>query len=367
MPTRDANSSKDARSISSGASLWKTHEDAPIAPANQSPQVWYPRVDSPCGPRFARPPPDVDHRTRGASTASAACAPRSPRLHTAAASPAPPYGAQATLCDALGHYADVRVHGETYRMRWIAPSCYVRGVPAGTPATHHSERPCQPVRLSAGVWLGATPVTQALYGALTGDWPSCFREGQAAGQRPVEQVTWASAVRFCTLLQAAVAPAAPSSLGTFRLPTEAEWEVACRAGSASPQGTSLGDVAWYRDNSGGTTHPVAMKAPNEWGFYDMLGNVWGLCADQATAPPRYGRDEVTDPYAVAGPLRVYRGGSWLSAAAAVRPTLRRRDSAQACGDALGVRLAFGAPLVGGACAGAAATGCGLTQRGRVFG
>jgi hypothetical protein len=125
-------------------------------------------------------------------------------------------------------------------------------------------------------YIGATEVTQAQYQAVMGANPS-YNLGAGHENCPVENVGWYNARQFCANLSAMTGR-------TFTLPSEAQWEYACRAGSTTlySYGDSdalLGDYAWYSSNSGGTTHPVGTKLPNSWGLYDMHGNVWEWCLD----------------------------------------------------------------------------------------
>ncbi|MEO2029662.1 MAG: formylglycine-generating enzyme family protein [Fuerstiella sp.] len=142
-----------------------------------------------------------------------------------------------------------------------------------------------------------------------GSTPSEFK----GAQNPVENVSWDDAVEFCRKLSEL--PAEKSAGYVYRLPTEAEWEYACRAGTTTAYSfgdskSELGEYAWYRKNSGDTTHPVGGKPPNAWGLYDMHGNVLEWCQDWYEYYPS---GSVTDPTgAASGPYRVYRGGSWIS-------------------------------------------------------
>jgi formylglycine-generating enzyme required for sulfatase activity len=158
------------------------------------------------------------------------------------------------------------------------------------------------VTLSKPFYMGVTEVTQAQYEAVMGASPSHFK----GATNPVEMVYWNDAAEFCKKLSG-------KTRQTFRLPTEAEWEYACRAGtqtafSFGDDPSVLGDHAWGGRNSAKTTHPVGQKKPNAWGLYDMHGNIWEWCADWHGDYPK---DPVTDPSGPAtGRYRVLRGGSW---------------------------------------------------------
>ncbi|MFJ8596501.1 formylglycine-generating enzyme family protein [Streptomyces sp. NPDC093598] len=169
--------------------------------------------------------------------------------------------------------------------------------------------------------MSAYPVTQAWYAEVTGEHPSTAR-----GDRlPVEGVSWWDAVGFCNALsrRAGLTPAYELRPGSgtadwdttadgYRLPTEAEWEHACRAGTTGPRYGSLDDIAWYRGNSGDRIHPVGRKQPNAWGLLDMLGNTWDWCWD------------FYDPE-VYGTYRVLRGGGWSDEHWSCRASVRRRS------------------------------------------
>jgi len=166
------------------------------------------------------------------------------------------------------------------------------------------------VTLTRPFEMMVTPVTQALWQAVMGNNPSRFK----GPDLPVENVSWDDAQEFIQKLN--------QMLGTdsLRLPTEAEWEYACRAGTTGARYGELGEVAWYYDNSDQKTHPVGQKAPNAWGLYDMLGNVWEWCQDWHGSYPS---GPVTDPTGPsAGSFRVDRGGSWRNYARGVRAALR---------------------------------------------
>ena len=199
--------------------------------------------------------------------------------------------------------------------------------------------------------VGRVPVTRDLYGQSAPD-----SGPTSAGDLPAADVSWRDAVRFCNRLSRlhGLAPAyhvqpvdveqprgwvphdrpAPDDLivtwdraaDGFRLPTEAEWELACRAGSTQGRYGPLDDIAWYRGNSNEQPHPVAQKDPNAWGLFDMLGGVWEWCWDL------YDRD-------VYGAYRVLRGGGWFDEHWGCRAGVRRRSHPTLRIDDVGFRLA----------------------------
>ncbi|MFH1530740.1 MAG: formylglycine-generating enzyme family protein [Pseudomonadota bacterium] len=172
--------------------------------------------------------------------------------------------------------------------------------------------------------LGRTPVTRAQYLEVMGDDPSFFNRPEfssyVGSDCPMDSVTWYDAIAFCNRLSEGegLAPCYAGGNGAgivwnqdaegYRLPTEAEWEYACRAGTRGPAYGDLREIAWYRDNADWSSHPVGQRRPNAWGLCDMLGNVWEWCWDWWAG---FSEEAVTDP---AGPprgvSRVLRGGSW---------------------------------------------------------
>lgn len=220
----------------------------------------------------------------------------------------------AGLLVASSHAADLDLGGGvSLKLAPIPAGTFQMGSPKGSvgAAFNESDRHRRDdvyqheVILSKGFLMGATEVTQAQYRAVTGQTPSVFK----GDDHPVDNVSWEDAVKFCELLSAKTGK-------TVRLPTEAEWEYACRAGSATryyfgedPDHTALADHAWYEANSGRQTRPVAQKKPNAWGLYDMPGNVWEWCSDFFKGP--YEDKTVTDPRgAASGDTRIMRGGCW---------------------------------------------------------
>jgi formylglycine-generating enzyme required for sulfatase activity len=189
-------------------------------------------------------------------------------------------------------------------------------IPAGTFTMgdangDNNETPHQ-VTLTKGFDLGVYEVTQEQYEKVMGKNPSKFKGKQ---KNPVEMVSWNDAVEFCRKLSDL--PGEKSTGYVYRLPTEAEWEYACRAGTKTKYSfgdseSELGVYAWYVKNSGRTTHPVGGKKPNAWGLYDMRGNVWEWCQDVYDSKAYESRSGITqNPLSTSGSeYRVLRGGSW---------------------------------------------------------
>ncbi|MDR3228391.1 MAG: formylglycine-generating enzyme family protein [Puniceicoccales bacterium] len=178
----------------------------------------------------------------------------------------------------------------------------------GSPSSEPSEAQHR-VRITRSYWLGKYEVTQAQWQAVMGSAPSYF-EG---AQHPVESVTWNDAMEFCAKLtnQERAAGRLPTGY-RYTLPTEAQWEYACRAGTTGSYGGSgnLNEMGWHAANSGDKTHDVGGKSPNAWGFYDMHGNVWEWCSDWYDSYC-YPSGSVSDPTGPnSGSDRVLRGGSW---------------------------------------------------------
>lgn len=176
------------------------------------------------------------------------------------------------------------------------------------------------VRIEAFL-LAKFPVTQDMYCDVMKENPSTIK----GNRHPVETVTWKEAVSFCNNLsiQLGLNPCyaitdKPDEItfdktaNGFRLPTEAEWEYACKAGTTGVRYGAINSIAWFKDNSSATTHNVGQKEPNAWGLYDMLGNVWEWCSDIY--------DET-----VYGSYRVFRGGGWADEERSVMATTRRRS------------------------------------------
>jgi formylglycine-generating enzyme required for sulfatase activity len=223
----------------------------------------------------------------------------------------------------------------------IAAGSFTMGSPATELKHEKNESPQTEVTFTRRFWLGATEVTQGQYEAVMGNNPSKFK---AAGNRaPVENVTWIDAMEFCRRLteRARTDGRLPDGYA-FSLPTEAQWEYACRAGTTSAYAGDLDRMAWHEDNrdaSGKTTHQVAQKKPNAWGLFDMHGNVAEWCADYYSDKLPGG--SVTDYTGPAnGSRRVYRGGSWDHSREECRSAVRVRTSPTSRSDYLGFRVAL---------------------------
>ncbi|HPM81032.1 MAG TPA: SUMF1/EgtB/PvdO family nonheme iron enzyme [Candidatus Anammoximicrobium sp.] len=222
----------------------------------------------------------------------------------------------------------------------IPPGEFQMGSPDSDTDAGSDEKPQHRVRITKPFYLGVYEVTQAEYQQVMGANPSHFKEsGETA---PVEKVSWDEAVEFCRKLSALAAEQAAGRV--YRLPTEAEWEYACRAGTETRYCIGdgegeLGEHAWYSGNSGSKSHRVGEKKPNAWGVYDMHGNVWEWCADYWDGT--YDASAVDDPCGpTAGSLRVFRGGSWFDDPGRCRSAFRDRDSPEDRYGTIGFREAF---------------------------
>ena len=187
--------------------------------------------------------------------------------------------------------------------------------------------------------LSKFPITQDMYLAITNENPSAFK----GDKLPVETVTWIEAVKFCNTLSESLEKTQCYSIDLenqevtfnskadgFRLPTEAEWQYACQAGTTNTRYAKLEQIAWFKTNSNNCTQEVGQNPPNEWGLYDMLGNVWEWCTDIY--------DET-----VYGSYRVFRGGGWSDIERSVMATTRRRSHPYSFKiDDLGFRIALNA-------------------------
>ncbi|MBL8811632.1 MAG: formylglycine-generating enzyme family protein [Planctomycetaceae bacterium] len=252
----------------------------------------------------------------------------------------PPSWASAWGEDEYGPWVEIHADDAKQSLRWIPPGNFLMGSPDQEEGRRRDEGPQQPVTISRGFWLFDTPCTQGFWEAVMEENPSHFK----GKQRPVERVSWDDCQKFIRTLNASVPDL------HLRLPTEAEWEYACRG--MTQTSTYLGDlsidkdgrakrleqIAWYEANSGGETHPVGELQPNGFGLFDMLGNVWEWCRDNGYR--KYTSTRIYDPgyEKVDSPAdRVFRGGSWGHSARLVRAAYRDGHRPESSGSALGFR------------------------------
>ncbi len=229
--------------------------------------------------------------------------------------------------DEYGPWCGFEIGQARQMLRWIPPGQFLMGSPNDEEGRFDNEGPQHWVTISYGFWLFDTPCTQSLWKAVTGKTPSQFK----GPSRPVEQVSWHDCQDFMKRLNELVPRL------KLRLPTEAEWEYSTRAGKGDALYGNLDDIAWYGDNSKSKTHDVKGKQANDWGLYDLLGNVWEWCEDD------WGREYTdksqTDPLHVveAGAHRVIRGGGRGSPPQYVRAACRSADPSEDRSVLLGVR------------------------------
>jgi formylglycine-generating enzyme required for sulfatase activity len=213
--------------------------------------------------------------------------------------PAPAAGAANKPGELVLNLGDHR----TLKVVQIPAGDFVMGSPESEKGHTANEAPQRRVRITQSFYLGVTEVTQEQYAAVMTNNPSKAR----GTNLPVEMVSWEEAMAFCRKLSQMTGR-------TVRLPTEAEWEYACRAGSPTPfsfgsDDEELGFYAWFSSNSGGKTHPVGQKQPNAFGLHDMHGNVWEWCSDwYQDSYKGHGEENPAGPKQ--GSLRVLRGGFW---------------------------------------------------------
>jgi len=227
-------------------------------------------------------------------------------------------------------------------MIWVEPGKFMMGSPESEKGRNKSETQHQ-VTLTKGLYIGKYEVTQAQWERVMGSDPSVFK----GADRPVEQVSWTDVVEFCKKLTEMERKAGRVPKGmAYQLPTEAQWEYACRAGTTTVY--SWGDTitktnAHYTDSGGTQTRDVGQYAANPWGFHDMHGNVYEWCADWYGDYPYYPLGTVTDP---TGPWlrkstrRVRRGGSWSDGGTNLRSAKRYGNYPSDRNDDLGFRVGF---------------------------
>lgn len=222
--------------------------------------------------------------------------------------------ARSWMGDKAGDRKVVRVGSQDIALRWCPPGTFTMGSPTSEEGRYDVETQHR-VTLTKGFWLGETEVTKGLWKEVMGDNPSWFESGD---DYPVEGVSWDDCQEFLRKLNARF----PQSGLRWTLPTEAQWEYACRAGTTGAYGGTgrLDDMGWYSGNSGLDTLPVKRKQPNAWGVYDMHGNVAEWCQDWYGGYPS---GTVTNPSGpVSGSSRVLRGGSSIKGARHCRSAFR---------------------------------------------
>ncbi len=215
---------------------------------------------------------------------------------------------------------------------------FLMGSPDDEDGRYDNEGPQHEVTISPFA-IGRYPVTFDEYGAFCGATGRAQPpdEGWGRARRPVINVDWHDALAFCHWLSGVTG-------SSYRLPTEAEWEYACRAGTVgatyAQNGLGHDDIAWWARNSGGRTQTVGGKQPNGWGLHDTLGNVWEWCADGLRT---YDQTPMVDPVGRQGPRRAVRGGSWYDSARGVRAARRYAFAPGRRNNNLGFRCARGRP------------------------
>ena len=277
---------------------------------------------------------DQSQETGFADTAQAYAAQHG-RVPEASVRVAKPEGLLAEMSELEGAGPPRRAADESWwnsvgmEFAWIPAGSFVMGSPEDEEGRLEGERRHE-VRISRGFWMGKCAVTQEEWEAVMGKNPSCFLGG--GSRRPVESVSWDDTQEFIRKLNKR-----ESRRGyAYRLPTEAEWEYAARAGTTGARYGELDAIAWHAENSGLETHPVGLKRANAWGLYDMLGNVWEWTADWYG---EYSPRSVTDPRGPStGSGRAYRGGSRASNERFVRAAYRNYHAPGSRNISIGFRL-----------------------------
>jgi formylglycine-generating enzyme required for sulfatase activity len=212
----------------------------------------------------------------------------------------------------------MQINSVGMRLNLIPSGEFLMGSDASDQEANANEKPRHTVRIARPFYLGVHEVTRAQYRQVMGSDPSHFSAGPGTSERPVESVSWADAMSFCDKLSEkegwkpfdrSGGVSNPENRG-YRLPTEEEWEYACRAGTTTrfsfgDDDADLGKYAWYHDVSGNTTHPVGQKLPNAFGLFDMHGNVNEWCLDDFHGD--YSGRPTEARY------RIHRGGAWGNA------------------------------------------------------
>ena len=215
-----------------------------------------------------------------------------------------------TLTSPIGAFqgpkpGDAKVNSKDgQRYLWIPPGKVTTGCSPGDKECYGDEYPSRDITLTRGFWLAETEVTQAAYEEIMGENPSYF-DGP---DLPVEYVSWENADAYCRRIGG-------------RLPSEAEWEFAARAGTTGSRYGNLDEIAWYWNNSNFSTHPVKQKKPNAFGLYDMLGNVveW----TQTWYTVQISQENINPTGPSSAEYRALRGGGWWDDPDLIRVSYRR--------------------------------------------
>ncbi|MDO4569554.1 MAG: formylglycine-generating enzyme family protein [Planctomycetia bacterium] len=231
------------------------------------------------------------------------------------------------------------INGVEYAFRWCPAGEFMMGSPSGE--GYDDEKPQHRVTLTQGFWMLETEVTQEMWESVMGESiETKAKQGTldtslagTGSNHPMYYVSWHDCVEFCEKLS-------KESGLKIQLPTEAQWEYACRAGTTGAYAGKLDSMGWYRDNSGRQTHEVKTKQPNAWGLYDMHGNVWEWCLDWYDLG-YYDRSPTSDPKGPDdGSYRVGRGGSWFNDAEYCRSACRSDGGPARSYNGVGFRLLF---------------------------
>ena len=221
---------------------------------------------------------------------------------------------------------------------WVPEGCFQMGCVSGVQC-REAEKPVHEVCLD-GFWMGKYEVTQAQWQQVMGENPSHFKKplvNQDTSNHPIEGMSWHDVQEFLQRLNEQAGKA------MYRLPSEAEWEYAARAGTQTAYSFGndagrLGEYAWYAENSGDMTHPVGELKPNTWGLYDMHGNVGEWCQDWYAATYYSDSPKENPPGPASGSGHVSRGGLWFSLVRGCRSAFRAWDLPDLRGNEIGFRL-----------------------------
>ncbi len=274
------------------------------------------------------------------------------KKQTPAATPAPPTpvpspapATETPLSNKAGDETTIVLPGKIpMKFRFIPPGEFVMGSPPNEKGRYADEGPAHKVKITQSFWMSTHEVTNKQYHAFRPEHNSQSYRGFSlnGANQPVVYVSWNDATAFCAWLSKV-------TQYTFRLPTEAEWEYACRAGTTQrfywgndPSIQQIEEYAWYEGNANYQTHNVGQKKPNTWGLRDMSGSVWEWCADWYGAYPE---GDQTDPKgSPSGAFHVTRSGSWSVSAEIMRSASRNRGGEDNKGSGLGFRVVSSSPL-----------------------